>query len=281
MKKLGALLLASAILSTTAFQSASADGWHGHGDIHHFHDYDYGYWRGGFWSQGFHDGRMGWWWVVGPSWYYYPAPVYPYPDPYIPPGVVVEHAPSAVVSAAPSYVYFCREPAGYYPYVAQCFRPWQRVLTTSSPSTVVVQTTQQPTTSAPPALPVNEDSMRTADDRQLNAFAVELQDIDAKDKHARAHLKDLEKRVEAYRQTLYNRQYNAMDILRDAENLQKRIHQQIENPSKTKKDTEESIVPIPPTGTETPPPDTMAPPAPSSSPVSTVSPTDITSPPPQ
>jgi hypothetical protein len=24
---------------------------------------------------------MGWWWVIGPAWYLYPAPIYPYPDP--------------------------------------------------------------------------------------------------------------------------------------------------------------------------------------------------------
>jgi hypothetical protein len=24
---------------------------------------------------------VGWWWVIGPAWYLYPAPIYPYPDP--------------------------------------------------------------------------------------------------------------------------------------------------------------------------------------------------------
>ncbi|HUZ71675.1 MAG TPA: hypothetical protein VMU87_01710 [Stellaceae bacterium] len=65
-------------------------------------------------------GRLGWWWVVGPTWYFYPAPIYPYPypDPYVPP----------VVTAPPAATwYYCSNPAGYYPYVPQCPVPWQPV----------------------------------------------------------------------------------------------------------------------------------------------------------
>ena len=29
--------------------------------------------------------RFGWWRVVGGLWYWYPTPIYPYPDPYTPP----------------------------------------------------------------------------------------------------------------------------------------------------------------------------------------------------
>src|ERR1700722_14614698 len=97
-----------------------AEGWHG-GEIEHFHEQDLGRWRGGNWVHGEHDGRFGWWWNVGPSWYSYAAPVYPYPDPYLPP-----------VAAAPppsggQYWYYCRSPAGYYPYVPQCAGPWEPV----------------------------------------------------------------------------------------------------------------------------------------------------------
>jgi hypothetical protein len=43
--------------------------------------------------------------VVGPTWYYYPAPVYPYPDPYsVPPPVVQGPPPTVVMPAAPSTV---------------------------------------------------------------------------------------------------------------------------------------------------------------------------------
>src|SRR5690242_8322655 len=62
------------------------DGGHwGHGDIRRFRDHDFDRWRAGHWIHGEHLGRLGWWWVVDGSWLYYPAPVYPYPDPYAPP----------------------------------------------------------------------------------------------------------------------------------------------------------------------------------------------------
>lgn len=91
-----------------------------HGDIHRFREHDFDRWRGGAWFHGNHDGRFGWWWQVGPSWYFYPAPVYPYPDPYVPPAM-------AGPAPAARYWYYCPNPQGYYPYVPQCFTPWQPV----------------------------------------------------------------------------------------------------------------------------------------------------------
>ena len=104
------------------------DGWrhqggprHGHGgwggDIHHFRDDDMARWNGGRWYQGPHGGRHGWWWIVGGSWYFYPAPVYPYPNPYVPPMVAPQPGP---------VWYYCQNPAGYYPYVPAC-RYWRVV----------------------------------------------------------------------------------------------------------------------------------------------------------
>jgi surface antigen len=94
--------------------SGPPPGWHG--DIHRFHERDAGYWRSGRWWQGRHDGRAGWWWIVGGTWYWYPQPVYPYPDPFRPPQA----------AAGPGEVWFyCPSPAGYYPYVARCFAPWR------------------------------------------------------------------------------------------------------------------------------------------------------------
>jgi hypothetical protein len=90
--------------------------WHDN-DIHHFNDHDYGVWRGGHWFHGPYGGRTGWWWIVGGVYYFYPAPIYPYPDPYVPPAV----APS------PTYWFYCGNPQGYYPYVPQCSVPWQQV----------------------------------------------------------------------------------------------------------------------------------------------------------
>jgi hypothetical protein len=114
-----------------------------HGDIRHFHEYDMPHWRAGHWYQGWHDGRHAWWWIVGGVWYFYPRPVYPYPDPYQPPIVVVPQPsqppvvvapqPSQTPPAATQYWYYCPNPAGYYPYVAQCQTDWQKVPATIPP----------------------------------------------------------------------------------------------------------------------------------------------------
>lgn len=91
-------------------------GWHGHGgwpgDIHHF---DVGYWHGGHWWHGEYGSRLGWWWIVGPDWYWYPAPVYPYPDPYLPPGAVA------------GFWYWCDFYHRYYPFVGACPTGWRAV----------------------------------------------------------------------------------------------------------------------------------------------------------
>jgi hypothetical protein len=94
-------------------------GWHDR-DIHRFHDYDYGLWREGHWFRGRHGGRLGWWWIVGDGWYFYPQPIYPYPDPYRPPVVAGPPSPGPVY-------YYCPRPRGYYPYVPNCPSGWQAV----------------------------------------------------------------------------------------------------------------------------------------------------------
>lgn len=93
-----------------------------HGEIRNFHEHDLERWRGGRWSRGNHDGRIGWWWIVGGAWYFYPWRIEPYPDPYQPPIVVLPP-----YDAPPQYWYYCANPAGYYPYVPQCPVGWQRV----------------------------------------------------------------------------------------------------------------------------------------------------------
>ena len=115
---------------------AQGRGWHG--DIRHFDHHDVHLWRGGYWHNGLHDGRLGWWWVVGGVWYFYPQPVYPYPDPYQPPVVVQPNIPAPMTSppaptaqAAPQAAtqnwYYCGSSKSYYPYVANCPEPWQLV----------------------------------------------------------------------------------------------------------------------------------------------------------
>ena len=90
------------------------------GEIGRFHEHDIEVWRGGRWYHGRHDGRMGWWWLVGGLWYFYPYPVYPYPDPYQPPAV-------SLPPTSPGYWYYCADPAGYYPYVVECYGNWMQV----------------------------------------------------------------------------------------------------------------------------------------------------------
>lgn len=109
-------------------------GWHG--DIHHFNDRDLPRWRGGHWSHGYHDGRLGWWWVVAGLWYFYPQRVAGYPDPYTPPPVVIVQptAPGPAESVPPpaQYWYYCDAARGYYPYVPSCPAGWRMVPSTPS-----------------------------------------------------------------------------------------------------------------------------------------------------
>ena len=130
MKRLTLATLAAAMALPLLAQPSAADDrgrrdrhqerhreWHG--DIRRFHDHDYDRWRGGRWYHGHHDGRLGWWWIVGGLWFFYPTPVYPYPDPYVP--------PAARAPMPGNYWYYCRNPAGYYPYVPYCRVPWRAV----------------------------------------------------------------------------------------------------------------------------------------------------------
>jgi len=118
--RLTAVILGAALVLSCLPRAGVAEergGWRG-GEIHRFHEHDFARWRGGNWWRGPHEGREGWWWIVGGAWYWYPAPVYPYPDPYVPP----------VVAANPGqFWYYCQNPAGYYPYVPSCLIPWQAV----------------------------------------------------------------------------------------------------------------------------------------------------------
>jgi len=112
----------SAAIACTIAAPAHADRW-GHGDIRHFHDRDWGDWHHGYWHHDWHDGHFGWWWVVGGVWFFYPAPIYPYPNPYVPPGYPLPVA----WESPPAYWYFCLPANAYYPYVQACPGGWQPV----------------------------------------------------------------------------------------------------------------------------------------------------------
>jgi hypothetical protein len=118
----------------TVSQPAVADhrerGWHG--DIRHFQTRDFHRWRSGRWIHGRHGDHLGWWWVVAGIWYFYPAPVYPYPNPYVPPMAIRPAPPAAPPppAAAPQsspYWYYCAAAKAYYPYVNSCPGGWQNV----------------------------------------------------------------------------------------------------------------------------------------------------------
>ena len=234
MRTFASLLLATALLATTAMTPVFADDWHGrgeehdrgfegherggegrgewHGDIHRFHEHDFDRWHGGHWLHEIHEGRDCWWWIVDGLWYFYPSPIYPFPDPYTPPEVVLAPAPVGP-AGPPSYVYYCANPSGYYPYVGRCFTAWQRMVTG--------------VTVAPPQ-PAPVLDQRQLDGHQLNSYTASFQKTNLNDPHARSRLRSLEKKVAAFRQQLYTRTYNAMDILRDADLLEHRIAEQRE-----------------------------------------------------
>jgi hypothetical protein len=129
------LILAPAVILLARPAFADRDGHDRHGDGSRFEHREPGHWREGHWRHGWHDGRIGWWWVTGGLWSFYPAPVYPFPDPYGPP-VVVEQAPPTVMIQQPPQGavpppaqnwYYCAPSRAYYPYVSTCPVEWQLV----------------------------------------------------------------------------------------------------------------------------------------------------------
>lgn len=90
------------------------------------------HWHGGHWHHGHHDGRYGWWWVVGSLWYFYDYPIWPYwyERERV---IVVEQEAAPAGPPPPAYWYWCESPKGYYPYVAQCSVEWKPVLAATPP----------------------------------------------------------------------------------------------------------------------------------------------------
>ncbi len=142
-KVLAACLLIASLAGATS--ALAYEGRHRHGD---------GDWGRGHWVHDRHDGRLGWYWVVGPSWYYYerphsfivqPAPpqtVYVQPAP--PQTVVVQQAPPAAVQAPPPVIappppspvlYYCKATGTHYPETMSCPGGW---------STMTAETPPQP-----------------------------------------------------------------------------------------------------------------------------------------
>lgn len=103
-------------------------GWHG-GNIRRFELHDRALWAGGHWRHARYGGHLGWYWVVGPSWYLYSQPIYPYPDPYRPPVVILENQPQTnpTPPPPPQNWYYCEEAKDYYPYVSNCPSGWKTI----------------------------------------------------------------------------------------------------------------------------------------------------------
>lgn len=137
-------LAAAGVLSMASARAEGAHGGHGGGPSGHEHfggapHYSHvppaphlaDHWHEGYWHHGEHLHRDGWWWVVGGLWLWYPEPVYPYPDVYLPPQLATPSAPAAPPA---QYWYYCDQPAGYYPYITRCDHPWTAVTATPPPS---------------------------------------------------------------------------------------------------------------------------------------------------
>ena len=133
------VLGAGMALAAPAYAQHQDHGFHGHPgydfhgrDFRGFSPREMGVWRGGRWVHGWHDGRFAWWWTAGGGWYFYPAPIYPYPT-YVPPAIIVQQPPPVPTGLPPAqFWYYCDNPQGYYPYVAACSGPWRQVPATPS-----------------------------------------------------------------------------------------------------------------------------------------------------
>ncbi|HMA52334.1 MAG TPA: hypothetical protein VKP60_21390 [Magnetospirillaceae bacterium] len=136
IRKYGLRSLALVAVTAAAIAAAPAAA-QGHGGGHGGGGYHGGGYHGGGWhGGGWHGG--GWGWGVGigfydPWWpgYYGGYPYYPY---YADPPVTVIQQPMAVApqqqvqqAQAPATYYYCDDPAGYYPYVQNCGKPWRPV----------------------------------------------------------------------------------------------------------------------------------------------------------
>jgi len=152
-------IIAFTILLATVPQFSHARGhrgyWYGGG-------FPSAHWTNGYWFHGNYSGYAGWWWVVGPTWYYYPTPYYPYPPvgarpvyvaqvqgaplppaaplpafppsgatmPIPPSGIAPSAAPQAISSPPPGTVrsqafsYYCEKSKKYYPLVTDCPDGW-------------------------------------------------------------------------------------------------------------------------------------------------------------
>ena len=92
------------------------------GPVGHFGARDLATWRAGYWWHGWRGGRLGWWWCADGDWYWYAAPIYPYPD-----VVADDYVPGDYPGPSAPMWYYCYDPPGYYPWVRACAAPWRPI----------------------------------------------------------------------------------------------------------------------------------------------------------
>ena len=101
-------------------------------------------WNRGRWVHDRHSGRLGWWWVVGPTWNYYERPhsfaqpqtIIVQQAPVIPPPVIVPPPPAVLAPAALSaspVLYYCRATGTHYPETLTCPGGWTTMTATTPP----------------------------------------------------------------------------------------------------------------------------------------------------
>ena len=78
-------------------------------------------WRSGRWLHEEHAGYLGWWWIIGDEWYFYPEPIYPYPT------FISDYLIPVPAPLSPQFRYYCDNPPGYYPDVQACYDGWQAI----------------------------------------------------------------------------------------------------------------------------------------------------------
>jgi hypothetical protein len=140
-------------------------------DFRHFTPAERHWWGGGRWRHTSWHGRFGWWWNVGPAWYFYDAPVYPYPE-YVSPTYDddenyddedqggYDNQNGGGQDMGPGYGgagawYHCNKPEGYYPYVKECRSGWEQV--PANPSDMGPGSQGGPDSGPPPGYQGDED----------------------------------------------------------------------------------------------------------------------------
>jgi hypothetical protein len=103
-------------------------------------------WNRGHWQHDRHGGRLGWWWVVGPSWYYYQAPhsFVVIQQPAQP--IMIQQAPPVAAPVAPPVammpqpappvspvLYYCKATGTHYPETMTCPGGWSMMTAETPP----------------------------------------------------------------------------------------------------------------------------------------------------